>query len=381
MIFLFLHKNSIANGLMNYQSEDRRDVLQDNLPTVMAVGIILLLLLGLLVFFIRVVLPNWQARAEFAAQFETLQSAHDAQAQSGAGLLSEQIVTAEAQFGQVANQFLTEAQAAAFLDGLYASAEAVGVAIVDLQAEPRLLIRSENGEKPAYDIRQFRLLVAGDKPQLDAFVGSLEEAAVPSVSLQNLTIADNELTADLLLYTSPFSTGEPIVVQPIESTATPLAPVETAVPPTPTPTAVPDVSSLIDQLDDPWAAEDWPQVITLIQQIRQQAPNTPEMIEKLYAARVNYGYQLAGLGETAAAVEQFEQALAIVPDGEEAEAGLQALFAPAATATPDVIVYIVQRGDTLYSIARRYGSMVDEVKAANGLTNNNISPGQQLIIP
>jgi len=105
------------------------------------------------------------------------------------------------------------------------------------------------------------------------------------------------------------------------------------------------------------------------------------MIEKLYAARVNYGYQLAGLGETAAAVEQFEQALAIVPDGEEAEAGLQTLFAPAATATPDVIIYVVQRGDTLYSIARRFDATVDGVKAANGLTNNNISPGQQLIIP
>jgi len=41
----------------------------------------------------------------------------------------------------------------------------------------------------------------------------------------------------------------------------------------------------------------------------------------------------------------------------------------------------VQRGDTLYSIARRYGSTVDAVKAANGLTSNNINPGQQLIIP
>jgi LysM repeat protein len=96
---------------------------------------------------------------------------------------------------------------------------------------------------------------------------------------------------------------------------------------------------------------------------------------------VNYGYQLAELGETAAAAEQFEQALAIFPQGTEAEAGLQSLFAPTATPTPDATIYVVQRGDTLFSIARRFGSTVDAVKAANGLVGNNITPGQQLVIP
>ncbi|MCB8926591.1 MAG: LysM peptidoglycan-binding domain-containing protein [Ardenticatenaceae bacterium] len=105
------------------------------------------------------------------------------------------------------------------------------------------------------------------------------------------------------------------------------------------------------------------------------------MLEKLYAARVNYGYQLAAAGDAAGAGEQFEFALAIFPEGGEAEAGLQSLFAPTATVTPTAVIYTVQRGDTLYSIARRYGSTVDAVKAANGLANNNISPGQQLIIP
>ena len=74
-------------------------------------------------------------------------------------------------------------------------------------------------------------------------------------------------------------------------------------------------------------------------------------------------------------------AVAIFPEGVEAEAGLQSLFAPTPTPTPETVIYVVQRGDTLYSIARRYGATVDAVKAANGLTSNNISPGQQLIIP
>jgi LysM repeat protein len=45
-------------------------------------------------------------------------------------------------------------------------------------------------------------------------------------------------------------------------------------------------------------------------------------------------------------------------------------------------VYIVQQGDTLYSIARRYGLSAAELKAANSLANTDfIFGGQQLIIP
>jgi LysM repeat protein len=184
----------------------------------------------------------------------------------------------------------------------------------------------------------------------------------------------------LLLYTSPFSTGElvaqlPDPEQPTEETAVPQL--------TPTPAATPtaDVSSLIAQLDDPWSAEDWPEVIRLVQAIRQQSPSEPGMAEKLYAARVNYGYQLAEAGDTVGAAEQFEQALAIFPEGTEAETGLQTLFAPAPTATPEATIYVVQRGDTLFSIARRFDCTVDALKTTNGLVNNNIFPGQQLVIP
>ena len=42
--------------------------------------------------------------------------------------------------------------------------------------------------------------------------------------------------------------------------------------------------------------------------------------------------------------------------------------------------YIVKRGDTLYAIASSYGTSVDEIKSLNNLTSNNIFPGQELII-
>ena len=45
-------------------------------------------------------------------------------------------------------------------------------------------------------------------------------------------------------------------------------------------------------------------------------------------------------------------------------------------------VYIVQPGDTLYSISLRFGVTVDELMAANNITNPNLlSAGQQLVIP
>ena len=43
--------------------------------------------------------------------------------------------------------------------------------------------------------------------------------------------------------------------------------------------------------------------------------------------------------------------------------------------------YIVQKGDSLYSIARKLGTTVNELKSLNNLTSNNLSVGQILKIP
>lgn len=42
--------------------------------------------------------------------------------------------------------------------------------------------------------------------------------------------------------------------------------------------------------------------------------------------------------------------------------------------------YTVADGDTLYSISQRFGVSVEQISAANGLVNNTITPGQQLLI-
>lgn len=48
------------------------------------------------------------------------------------------------------------------------------------------------------------------------------------------------------------------------------------------------------------------------------------------------------------------------------------------TPTPSGDTYTVKSGDTLYGIANRYGLTVDELKRLNNLTNNNLSIGQVL---
>ncbi len=56
----------------------------------------------------------------------------------------------------------------------------------------------------------------------------------------------------------------------------------------------------------------------------------------------------------------------------------QTLMIPSMNTT---IFYIVKKGDTLYSIASNYGVSVDEIKSLNNLKSNNLSIGQQLRIP
>ena len=46
-----------------------------------------------------------------------------------------------------------------------------------------------------------------------------------------------------------------------------------------------------------------------------------------------------------------------------------------------LFIYTVQRGDSLYSIARRYETTVDAILKLNKLTNTNLSIGQKLRIP
>lgn len=59
----------------------------------------------------------------------------------------------------------------------------------------------------------------------------------------------------------------------------------------------------------------------------------------------------------------------------------QILFIPITAITPTYETYTVQRGDTLYGIARKYNTTVEELKSLNNITGNNLYIGQQLKVP
>lgn len=375
---------------MNDYLEPVLNYVRERWIIVLAVALTVLLLVGYVLFTLNMLLPRWRLRSDLVAQSATAEAVYNnrTQAEQGTtGQLAQQIAAAEAEFDQKTNLFLTEQQAAQFLAGLYDSAANTGVSIAVLQAMPRPQALPGDGQKSVFDVRQFHLVVEGTMAQLTSFASRIEVTAVPGIVLQNLLLSPGEadlpdvLSLDLLLVTSPYAAGEPVANLPPSTpvpppvTATPSPTPNTAVPPTP------DTASLLFQLDEAWQQQNWPTVINLVNGILLDDATNAAMIEKLYAAHVNYGYQLAGSGNTSAATAQFEMAQGLILGRGEAELGLQSLQPPTVTPTPEVTIHIVQRGDTLYSIARRYGSTVDAVKAANGLTSNNINPGQQLVIP
>lgn len=61
---------------------------------------------------------------------------------------------------------------------------------------------------------------------------------------------------------------------------------------------------------------------------------------------------------------------------------LKVSSAPSSTTPiePEGNYYTVQKGDSLYAIANKYNTTVDEIKKLNNLTTNNLSIGQKLLL-
>lgn len=59
----------------------------------------------------------------------------------------------------------------------------------------------------------------------------------------------------------------------------------------------------------------------------------------------------------------------------------QSASAPAPLSAPGTVIHEVQGGEWLWAIARQYNTTPEAIKAANGLVNDLIYPGQRLVIP
>lgn len=438
------------------------------LYSILAVVLVVVALLGSAIFVRSSILPQWQLRSDLAARLaaaeQQLLDAEQIQQQSP-DRLWEQIETAQTQLEEAAGSFFTESQAAEVLDHLYQYANESGVEILDLQSQAG----PEGEEKQAaYDVKTFRMEVAGSVPDLIGFTSRIKEATLESFLISDVNLTEGErlynLMMNVTLYTSPYSSGAVEDIEPVLiSTVTPVSLTEleeslatawaeedwdraihiidqilavnpddddmierlymahtnygsqllaagdggqaiaqfslaleinpggeealaglqrASATPTPTPTAR---EQLVQSLDTAWKASDWEEVISLIGQILAIDPDDAEMTEKLYAAYVNFGYLLAAQGKREEAKQAFSDALTVKPDGQEAQAGLQQLTGETLPPTPapetQYIIHVVQQGENLFRIALRYGTTVDAIMAANGLTSHTIYVGQELRIP
>ena len=173
--------------------------------------------------------------------------------------------------------------------------------------------------------------------------------------------------------------------------------------------ALDQMSDLETQLRNAWMEQNWPLAIQTIDQILVLDATRADMLENLYSAHVNYGYQLYAQAQHQQAYEEFESALQINPTGEDAQTGISLILqvtgtpgptststpvtpgAPTATPSPGPsptgtlpaapIQHVVRTGDTLYSLARDHGTTVQAIMRANGLGSYIIWIGQVLIIP
>jgi tetratricopeptide (TPR) repeat protein len=307
--------DSLQNLRTNIELMDRQ--------TLLAVVAVVVLVVANILFIRSLILPQWSDKRELTSLLDSarkdLEKARKAQSTSAEDL-QKKMDAQQSTLGELADRFLTDAQATDILNSLYQYASESQVEIVSLQTQPSPPEGEE--QKESYAVEEYRLEAKGTLPNLVDFVSRIKEAAFESFVMTNVNIAEGEeqhtLSMDIALYSSPLSSGA--VVQP-----------------TPGITVTPEsVAQLEEMLAAAWDLEDWEQVITLIEQILALEPDYAGMTEKLYAAHVNYGYQLLNEGNPDGATAQFNSALEIRPDGVEAQVGREQAVAwvPTPTTAP-----------------------------------------------
>ncbi|CAG0958133.1 hypothetical protein ANRL2_00632 [Anaerolineae bacterium] len=342
--------------------------LSKNLLTILAAIVIIGIVIGYAFFFISFVNPALQTRNRVAAQVADAQKAA-----RDRGILPESPDSMQARLNDtratlvaVSNAFLTDAQVSAAIKVLYQYADESQVTISDLKTE----VRS----------------------------GVTLSAPTPAP-----TFTPTPVASPTLISTRPPVTGTPtVLVSPTASRA----PVSPTVPPTSQPTQKTIGSDLY-------------RATTVRLQVKGAANQLVEFVSRIKETTLK-GFIINSInieGDERSALLTMEIAMlssasasgtatptrkpqppapvvTSIPPPPPPPPPITLTPTPTATmpaiptATPTAtltpprgIIYIVRAGDTLYSIARRYGTTVEAIMAANRLSNYNISIGQQLLIP
>ena len=373
---------------------------KERLLVLLPVILMVLLVCGYLLFAQMVIIPGTRLMQTRAAELAaTKRQIKESQGSLGGrpDKLRQDLAAAQAAYSQTVSLFMSESQAAQAVDQLYDHARESGVEIAELQSvaapqalelvqptapppspappptqtggkaapsatpkggQPKATAASQPSpaaspaKKRPYDVKAFHLQVRGPAAGLLGFMARIKEAALPTFIITNVSMTEAEgrstLTFDFSLYTSPLAPNAPVAPAGAPS-ATPAHPNATPLPTTP-----PNSSSyLVRPTNWPtdWA---WPPKPGTVAAPSPTVPPPPSPNP----------IQPSPAGETPTA----EPSAAPVPTPDP--------ISPARYTT-----HVVVQGETLYSLARRYGTTTEAIMAANGLASNAIGVGQRLRIP
>ena len=289
---------------------------QGRLYAIVAVVLIALIGFGYIGFYALAMAPQLKLREKLVSQVtlartEARKAELAARSSESVDGYTEDIKAAEAELEKAAQAFLTESQAAELLDAVYQYSGESGVEILRLENRP-----SPEEKSDVYDARLFELEVVGALPSLMDFVSRIKEASHKSVHLSEVSVPKAEmephrLIMNIVIYTSPYA-WEDAQGTVKESTAE---------------QGLERLPQLREALSAAWASAKWQEAVGLIIRILAIAPEDTEMTDKLYVARVNFGFELLGRGEYPGAEMQFTLALQSKPGGQEALAGLDQVAA------------------------------------------------------
>lgn len=304
------------------------------LYAIVSVALIVLLSLGYALFYNFGIAPQLAQRQQLIQQLSSAQAqvVREQQAQQQAQTANQiqaQIDEVRQRIAQLAAAFLSEQDVGEILDNIYRYAAEVGVEIITLEsravptptaqptAQPTAVPTGQTtpaapAATPApaqqlYNVRPFGLQVSGTIPDLLGFVSRIQEASNPDVQISGVTIPEDQqlpdvLNMDITMYTSSVA-GSGSTSSTTETSSA--------------------LRELYSSLSDVWAAARWEQSIQLLARIRSLSPDDESVNDQLYAAHVNWGYELLQVGQPGKAAMQFGLALDVRPGGVEAMVGLE----------------------------------------------------------
>ena len=350
-----------------------KEFIQANLYTVLAITAIVAIAIGYLAFFASTLKPGLDAQSRLILQLQDarqkLISTQGVQEESPASLQAR-VASARATLTAFNNALLTEPQANQAIDALYQSARASGVTIVDLLSQPApalptvtptlpqptpilpsptLILPTPGSPQPSpiqtqpvasptqqnrtptpaqpnsspppvdpYYVTRVQLKAQGTTKQLLDFVSRIKETGEKSVVINDINIKGNETTtAANLALDISLYVSRNSLAETV-----PARPSSSGTVTLPTATQIPATFTPIPPTPTPV-----PPTVT-------STPIPPTATPTL------------------------------IP-----------------TVAPRYAVYVVRPGDTLFSLARRYGTTIEAIMATNHLIDYTIRIGQQLLIP